>query len=247
MSNKEDITRQDVVRLCRSGISPGEIAEKLGTHPQKTLAYLEEMVGRGKVHRSDIFFTVPKDVREAVLNVLGTNPIYAPEYIKDLLKDSGLAVKLGDVLAVVRYRDTQEPLGDMYEDIREIETNLHTRIRRVLERNFGQDESGWWRKGIPEDIRKECQSRREEDKDGPSDPYCYTNLIDLWKIIKTQWAIFQTELSVKIRTDKNKLEHDIQRLNVIRNIVMHPVRGRIPTEDDFDFVREFKARSLGNS
>jgi hypothetical protein len=237
--------RDDAVRLIRSGKSPGRVAEIMGVNPKTTLSYLDEMVGRGWIRRSDIFFTVPKGVRKLVLQILDTTPTAAPEHIASLLINSGLPIKLGDVFAVVKYRDSQNALGDMYEDIREIETSLHGRIREVLEQKLGKDESGWWRKGIPSEIRKECQSRREEDEDGSSEPYCYTNLIDLWKILKGKWAIFQTELPSAVKSDKNKFGDDIQRLNTIRNIVMHPVRGKIPSEDDFDFVRDFKTRLLG--
>lgn len=237
--------RDDTVRLVRSGLSPGQVAEKMGVNPKTTLAYLDEMVGRGWIRRSDIFFTVPKEIRNTVLKMLENRPTAAPEHIASLLDNSGISVKLGDVFAVVKYRDSQNALGDMYEDIREIETRLHSRIREVLEHKFGKAESGWWRKGIPEEIRKDCQSRREEDEDALSDPYCYTDLMHLWLILKSQWTIFQPELPNTVSADRKKLGDDIQRLNVIRRIVMHPVRGKIPSEDDFDFVRDFKTRLLG--
>lgn len=237
--------RDDTVRLIKSGLSPGQVAEKMGVNPKTTLAYLDEMVGRGWIRRSDIFFTVPKPIRKAVLQILEKAPTAAPEYVTSRLNNSGTPVTLGDVFAVVKYRDAQHALGDMYEDIREIETKLHSRIREVLERKFGKGESGWWRKGISEKIRKDCQSRREEDKDALLEPYCYTDLIHLWSIMDSNWATFQPELPSKVNTNKKQLGDDIQHLNTIRRIVMHPVRGITPSEDDFDFIRDFKTRLLG--
>lgn len=234
--------RDDTVRLVRAGESPGKIAEIMQVNPKTTLGYLDEMVGRGWIRRFDIFFTIPKTVRKAVIRVLEKAPTSHPEYIADRLKSDGLAVKLGDVYAVVKYRDTQNALGDMYEDIRDIETNLHLQIREVLEKELGKGEYGLWRKGIPEAIRTDCHSKREKDEEPVSDPYCYTDLIDLWKIIDKNWKSISENLPKDVKSNKKKLEEDFTRLNRIRNMVMHPVRGLIPTEDDFDFIRDFKSR-----
>jgi hypothetical protein len=137
---------------------------------------------------------------------------------------------------VAQYANARGALGDLYDDIRRIEVMLHTRIKMMLIRKYGEDESGWWREGIPKPIRVKCQARREEDIDSPCDPFCYTDVLDLGRIIEVQWALFKDLFPACYASNRKALLDDIEHFNRIRNKVMHPVRGIIPTEDDFDHV-----------
>ena len=133
------------------------------------------------------------------------------------------------------YTDPRHALGDMYEDIRRIEVGLHQRIRKSLVDGYGDGELGWWRQGVPERVRLKCQERREKDFDDPCEPFCYSDLLDLAAILEDGWAILKS-LFPAYESDRKRLSKDLQRLNRIRNKVMHPVRGAVPSEDDFDFV-----------
>jgi hypothetical protein len=116
-------------------------------------------------------------------------------------------------------------LGDMYEG-----------IRRALQEQYGKDESGWWRTGVPLGVRQKLQSRREEDID-PGEPYAYTDLLDLAEILDKNWTtIAQTVISDSSQK-KNTLA-ELRRLNQIRRKVMHPVRYSPPRDDEFE--DEFK-------
>jgi hypothetical protein len=128
--------------------------------------------------------------------------------------------------------------GDMYEYIRDVELTLHRRIKEELSRNYGA--AGWWQKGVPLEIRKACVSVREEDDEPIDDPFCSSNLIHLKKILESEWPLFLKTLPAKLR-DKKQLTSSLGRLNRIRNAVMHPVKGKQLTEDDFCFVRTFRA------
>lgn len=213
--------REESLELLHQGLSPKEIAREKGVNIKTTLAYLDELVGRGVLRRSDIFFSIPKNIRNTY-------------------EKKGFGVDDADILVIKKYGDARAALGDMYEDIRAIETHLHQLIRSVLEAEYGEGEMGWWRKGIPLSIRQDCQSRREADDDPVKDPYCYTNLLDLWQILDKQWNILKKVLPNNITADKQALRSSLIRLNSIRRKVMHPVRGVIPSEDDFEFIREFK-------
>jgi hypothetical protein len=105
-----------------------------------------------------------------------------------------------------------------------------------LIRKFGSGEDEWWRQGIPMKIRKECASRREED-DEPSGPYTYTTLIDLSTVITRNWSLFESDLPQEYRVNRKLFESDMVRLNRIRNRVMHPVKEKKWSEDEFVFVR----------
>ncbi len=51
--------REETLDMLRSGLSPKEIARQRGVSISTTLGYLDELVGRGELRRSDILFTVP--------------------------------------------------------------------------------------------------------------------------------------------------------------------------------------------
>lgn len=133
------------------------------------------------------------------------------------------------------FSDPRHALGDMYEDIRRIEIALHDKIREVLVHGYGDGESGWWRQGVPEKVRVKCQERRERDHDDPCQPFCYSDLLDLDAILEDEWSLLK-ELFADYAANRKQLSKDLRQLNRIRNKVMHPVRGLVPDEEDFDFV-----------
>ena len=137
-----------------------------------------------------------------------------------------------------KWYDPSHAVGDMYQDLRQIEIALHTKIREALIREYGADELGWWRQGIPEKVRVKCQDRRERDVDDPCEPILYTDLLDLDTILQDQWSLLK-DLLPQYTPDRRKLSEHLRRLNRIRNRVMHPVRGYVPEESDFDFVRHW--------
>lgn len=126
----------------------------------------------------------------------------------------------------------------MYLLLRLLEIELHTRIREVLERRYPQHDDQWWVEGVPERIRKECAQRREEDPKR-LEPFAYTTLVHLKEIVDKNWSIFRTAFPAESARDKRGWMKMFDRLNRIRNEIMHPVKMVTPTEDDFRFVREF--------
>ena len=137
------------------------------------------------------------------------------------------------------YSEPGNVLGDMYEDLRYIEITLHQKIKDVLVDQYGDGELGWWRQGVPESVRVKCQERREKDQDDPCEPFCYSDLLDLDAILQKQWSVLKNLLH-NYEADRKQLSKDLRRLNRIRNKIMHPVRGQVPDEEDFDFVHEFR-------
>ena len=137
------------------------------------------------------------------------------------------------------YSDPSHALGDMYEDLRRVEITLHEKIRQVLIGRYGEGEAGWWRQGIPEGVRVKCQERRERDRDEPCEPFSYSDLLDLDAVLVDQWALLK-DLFPDYTADRKQLSKDLRQLSRIRNKVMHPVRGVVPDEDDFDFVRRLQ-------
>ncbi len=137
------------------------------------------------------------------------------------------------------YSDPAQALGDMYEDLRRVEMTLHERIREALIHRYGDGEAGWWRQGVPEGIRVKCQERRERDREDPCQPFSYSDILDLDGILEDQWALLK-DLFPDYSANRKQLSKDLRLLSRIRNKVMHPVRGLVPCEDDFDFVRRLQ-------
>ena len=114
---------------------------------------------------------------------------------------------------------------------------LHNYIRAKLVEHYGKGESGWWRQAVPEVVRVKCFERREKDADSPCPPYSYTDLIDLARILDSQWSVLKDAFPTCYSSNKKALLADLNKFNRVRNKVMHPVRGVVPTDEDFDFVR----------
>jgi hypothetical protein len=210
---------EDVADLTLNGLQPALIADELGISLDATLGYLERAVGRALIRRSDICFTLPLSVRESPTTV-------------------------EERQVMERFGNAAHALGDMYQDLRGIECSLHSQILELLAHKFGPDESGWWLMGIPEPVRAECQQRRESDPQR-LDPYCYTDLLHLHNILDKSWSVL-SPLAGELQKDKRKFLDALKQLNKIRNMVMHPARGVIPDEADFDFVSKFRRDLVRN-
>src|SRR6266545_3299041 len=210
--------------MFRDGRSLGEISVARHTSVHVTIGSLLRLIGQGKLRRSDVFYSVPREWREPVITIIDVGVAADPQRIRTELEQNGCAVPLADVQIVCAFYDKDSAFGDMYEDIRSIECELHWLVRRILEERFGEAESGWWRQGVPEPIRVELQRRREEDPEPLAEPYFYTDLMHLWKLIEKNWAVMVERLPRSAR-DKPRLKADLLQLNRIRNQVMHPVRG----------------------
>jgi hypothetical protein len=210
--------------MIKLGASPGIISRFRKVSLATTLSYVDQMIGQGRLRRSDVVFSIPKEVREKCAG--------AEVRPRDVSRD--------DYETLKRYGDAAHATGDMYEDLRCIEVSLHSMVRLVLIESFGEPESGWWRQGVPEQIRKTCQVRREEDSEPAEGPYSYTDLLDLARVIEAHWSIFSSKLPVRYAANRKALLEDFRRLNGIRRIVMHPVRGGVPTEEDFEFTRHLR-------
>jgi hypothetical protein len=235
--------REDVQQLFRQGLDPMQISQARGTTVETTVGYLEHLVGRGLLRRSDVLFSITRERREPITRLLDSGRFrdawLSP--LKKALVRNGHDTTWEELRVVVAFYDAASPYGDMYEDLRSIECELHRLLRHILEEHFGFDETGWWRKGVPLDVRQECQSRREQDPYPAAEPWCYADLKHLERIIGHQWAVLVEHLPVRPE-DKRAVISDLARLNRIRNQVMHPARGEQPDEEDFEFVRALRIR-----
>jgi hypothetical protein len=220
------------------GFTPQEIAQKMGISLSTVRQYLCTLVGEGDLLRTDITLSIASKDRTHIEKVLGpgeqselmemTSHLNWQIYRKRRRK---IPVEVISLYLLVR-----DPRPDLYALICTLETTLHDLVKNVLQNTHGDD---WWRKGIPNEIRKSCHSRREDDDDPVSDPYQYTNLIDLKTVIEKQWGIFSKNLPENMAANKPETLRQLQRINAICNKVMHPVKGIGEYKEDYTFVRSF--------
>lgn len=222
--------KHEAEQHLREGSYPSEIARRMGISTKTVTQYLRTRVGEGALRLSDLYFSWSPEKRE-VLQQAGQG-----EYPDDrLLTSNGLCRE--DLELFLSLHNRRAFSGDMYDYVSEAELAIHRLVRTVLESEFGVEDHGWWREGISKDIRARCAARREEDDDPSEDQYAYTTLIQLSVIISKNWNCFERAVPRKYRSNRKQLGSDLVRLNGIRNAVMHPVKERKWTEDDFEFVR----------
>jgi hypothetical protein len=214
--------RHEAEQHLRNGLCPLSIAHKMEVSIRTVIPYLFIRVGEGGLTLSDIYYSIPENRRSNY---------------EALLERRTSTTSLIDESEFHLYRACRDSvMGDMYLQLRRLEITLHRMIQCALEMKHAQHDDQWWVEGVPLDIRKSCQERREEDRQR-LDAYAYTNLIHLKVIIERNWAIFKEVLPDNLAVDKGDLMRRLDRLNQIRNDVMHPIKLVQPTADSFKFVR----------
>ena len=229
---------RSAVELLLEGHSPAQISQQLHRPLGAVLNALFQAVGQGRIRRSDILFSIDPAARHAMEEAITDSGSTAAPKVRRLLARKGVALSAADLNVYLGLRDARVDLGDMYEFIREIELRLHEYVRVTLIAEFGEAE--WWRKGVPLPVREDCAVMNERDSEPVQSLYCYTTVMNLRHILDKEWPRLSRNLPGQFRGDKQEFLASLTRLNRIRNIVMHPVKGVLLKEEDFDFVRNLR-------
>jgi DNA-binding Lrp family transcriptional regulator len=231
--------KHEAAELLREGLDPAAVARRMGLSLQTVVEYLRTLVGEGVIRRSDIYFSFAKDKRQLLQKALEARELRR-EVASSVFPHEGAEAEELEFFGSLR--DRRVFAGDMYEYISDIEIALHDLVRNTLAAAFGAQEKDWWRAGVGQIIREKCSSRLELDNDPDTSRFSYTDLIDLSKIISKNRPLFLRVLPPKYASSFKALEHDLTELNALRNSVMHPVKRRRWSEDDFLFVRLLRNR-----
>lgn len=240
-----------IINLLLEGVSPAQIAESCNFETKTIIEQISVAINEGRIMRSDVLATLKRRAWFQNIEDLSKVPAFAkPKRAYNYLKQTGNGDLDADEIALyMAYAQRPVLLVDLYELLCEVEQNLHTNIKRVLVSRYGQEEAGWWRTGVPLEVRVDCAKRREEDVElFVDDPFTYTNLIDLKKIVdaKKNRDLFKKNLPKAVlfkdgeprKLDLNNFISDLNNLNPIRNKIMHPLRKEEPSEKEYEFVRE---------
>jgi hypothetical protein len=230
--------KREAEKLLKQGLLPSEIAERMQISPSTIVQYLRTRVGEGALRFSEIFFSWPVKKREVLEE--------AAQRVKSHRSaPAGLGVVPEDLEFYRSIRQRWVFAGDLYGYLAETEIAVHDLVRSVLVAEFGDGDAGYWRQGIPLNIRKSCQARREEDEAPSDSPFHYTTLVELSEIVAKRWPLFQKVLPDRYGSNRQAVGSDFLRLNGIRNTVMHPVKRRRWTDDDFEFAKRMHAAFEG--
>ena len=133
-------------------------------------------------------------------------------------KDEELVRRIDDELQLKNLSVSVDLPPSNFDKILKTERILRELIHCVLKKEFGDDEKGWWCKGVPEKIRLSVQERREKDKER-LDYFRYLYLIELKEIIEKQWKLFQPYFN-----NREFISSKLTKVNEIRNIIFHGKR-----------------------
>ncbi len=126
---------------------------------------------------------------------------------------------------------------------RQLMPELQLKIRdaglRLLRAQFGAEESGWWRKGVPEKVRTEVAARRETSPDG-GEYERFFELLDYRTIAAANWELFSPFFAFGEGKSKERLLEWFSKLNGIRNRVAHPERGSV-SDLELEFIEALMA------
>jgi predicted transcriptional regulator len=225
--------------LLHQGLSPSEIAKQMGTSTAAVMQYLCLKIGEGELRRSDIAFSMPRELRIAIEEAIQQTGSTSSSVISRQLRTKGVNTNRLDIGVYIQYRRARVVLGDMYELLRSVEVRLHTFVKQAFILEFGEEQ--WWRSGVPDSIRAECAALLEKDPEPASEPYCYTHVISLREILDKRWSVLSKYMPAHLLNQKKELLERLLRLNRIRNSVMHPVRNSVISEEDFEFVRDLES------
>jgi len=224
--------QREAEELLREGLCPSQIAKRQRVSFSTIKKYLFQAIGEGRLKHSDVYLSVPESTRNSFEQIWAEEECTGrvpwpklPDY-----KDAKLEFEL-----LSQIRKSSALVGDLYQFIAESEIRLHRLVEERLRREFGGGDA-WWIHGVTQAIRIKCVTRREEEKRSNRE-FCYTTLIDLKEIIDKQWKLFETELPPCWSSRKADFRSDMDRLNRIRNAVMHPVKDSDWTNDDLQFIR----------
>jgi hypothetical protein len=232
--------REIAANLIKSGKSPSDIASELNKPTGEVARMLLLQIGEGKLTYADVLFTITPYKLAEYEQALERFRDRSQFSLIQSLRARGIGHNQARELELyLRCRDAVA--GDMYLAIRRLEVRLHQFVRRILEGAFLGNNDAWWRNGVPLAIRQRCAQTREEDED-PFDAYSYTTLIDLKRIIDTNWVAFVKVLPCQVTTDKREFMRNFDRLNSIRNRVMHPTKLAPVLRDEYEYVIQMMER-----
>ncbi|HZL79279.1 MAG TPA: hypothetical protein VFC17_10550 [Candidatus Limnocylindrales bacterium] len=243
------ISKHVLKNRLAEGFRPKQIAIESETPIDLVVQQIIEAIDKKEVKRSQVLTALAQEWQDQILLFF---PKFKkrPEFVHEMLKASNLDdfdLEVEEVRLYLHCFERGFTDGQIYEAVCEIERTLHAKIKQILIEKYGAEENGWWRKGIPLDVRQYCVELREKDEDSVGNlPYSFTTFGHLQKILQFEEnpALIKNRLPLGANDKAPNMRviiKQLMRLTKIRNRVMHPIGATPPTEEDFFFVKQMQA------
>ncbi|MBZ5500538.1 MAG: DGQHR domain-containing protein [Acidobacteriia bacterium] len=125
-----------------------------------------------------------------------------------------------------------------YELIQSLEPRLQQFMIDTLKQAYGVDEDRWWYEGVPEPIRKRATEQLEEAQ-GKGKKEHYLTLIQFRTIAESNWDLFKDTLAFGKSGNKHLKTEWMQKVNELRNVVMHPAKQQTITFEQLAQLRDY--------
>ncbi len=234
------------------GLRPLEIAIQNKLLLKTVVEEIENAIDSRRIQRSQVLETLDEEWRKQIALYFPATQKPRPlsaTLIHQILDESNLDsfdLETEEVRLYLKCFERPFKDGELYELVCEIERTLHTKIKLVLIDEYGESETGWWRKGVSLSIRQNCACLCEEDKsEEVQHPYNYTTLGQLKEILESKAGVFKNRLPFGPNgkpPNMQTLGEELGRFVRIRNRVMHPIGTVRASEDDFFFIRDLQAK-----
>ena len=115
---------------------------------------------------------------------------------------------------------SNDDLGQLIEDA---EVAIYRWLLETLKETFGDD---WWNSGVPESIRIQCVTRREQETTSRTvPPEAYMTLIDFRDIMRKNWSLCSGRcVDISGVSGKEKATSWLVELNEGRKLWAHPIK-----------------------
>lgn len=145
--------------------------------------------------------------------------VSAYDFLETLLAGSPFHVVL---LGFGRAGEEEQPT-DVGVMISQIEVSLFSWVIKRLKDEFGQM---WWTEGIPEAIRVQCVTRREQEGTSEKTPHeAYLTLIDIRDVLRKNWKLFGATIEkIGDCQGKDRATDWLVELNELRKLWAHPIK-----------------------
>jgi len=120
-----------------------------------------------------------------------------------------------------------------------LERALQSVVIGELRKQFGEDDSGWWTKGVKKEIRLKVTRAFEDDDQQRGSKEKYFDLIDYRAIATAHWPIFSRLLGHG-RGSKDTQTKWLVFLNDKRRIVAHASSGKTVSVEDLAQLEEYE-------
>lgn len=234
----EQTLRHRVAGLIRDGRSPTRTAAELRITGSDVRHCILLQVAEGGLTRSEVIISIPAVTRQEYERLILSSQ--DQDYLS-VIGHCRSRLGNGSFEEFQLYFEFRNSLrSDTYNLLEQVDTWFRNVVRARLEIAYGKEETGWWKRGIPEEIRMACLKCREADPYQPAEPYSYSTIKQLGEIVNLNWNLFVGVIPLAFANGNRELQNRTAELDAIRDAVLNPAKQLSIQDEDFAVVLSAK-------